>query len=241
MAWSAALIAEKKRRGGRVPIILADLLLGDGSYHYWATAAGNFPKALGAPGSAAYSPWIKSAGPFRLSRSLRSDAGDLVVQNLSGNTLQRDVAAAVQAREFIGALTVVRFWHPLIQEAEFEFHGFLTKPKVTPTEASFRILQLLDTNVEKVPSDSYSEQCTWRYKGKMCGSTGSATSCPKDFASCQDATRAAVERFNGTPHVPTSASFPHHIGLPGSGGGGSGGGVPLGKLKGGPPGALNIG
>jgi hypothetical protein len=223
-AYSAALIAEKKKRAGVTPVMLLDLLLRNGTYKYWSDFAGSYPMKLGAGGDVAYSPWIKSAGPFRFSRSLRADAGDIVVQNLSGNTLEREVALAIKASEFIGALAVFRSWYPLLAESEFEFHGYLTKPVVGPTEASFRLLPLLDTNVQNVPAESYIQQCSWRFKGALCGSTGTATHCPKDFPSCEDSSRAAVERFNGTPHLPSTISLAMPVTPPASGGGGGGGG-----------------
>jgi hypothetical protein len=226
MALSAATIADLNRRGAFGTVILVDLLLRNGSLYYWSNFAGSYPMKLGAGGNVAYSPWIKTAGPFRLSRSLRADAGDLVVQNLSGNTLERDVALAIKGNEFGGALSIVRFWRLLTQEAIFEFHGFLTKPRTTPTEAQVRVVQLFDTNISKMPPDTYTEGCTWHGRFKVdprCGSGGSATSCPGDFASCKDATRAATEHFNGVPHTPSGSGYPVEL-AGGSGGGGIGGG-----------------
>ncbi|MGH9579370.1 MAG: hypothetical protein ACRD2R_00125, partial [Terriglobales bacterium] len=196
--------AEMKKRAGWAPVVLVDLELVNGTRLYWSDFAGSYPKKLGGPGNAAYSAWLKNAGPFRLSRSLRTDAGDLVVQNLSGNTIDRDVLKLVKDNEFEGALVVVRFWHELLAASLMEFHGSLTEVSGDEQEVRGRILQLLDTSQMDLPQDEFSEQCTWRYKSAQCGSAGSAVSCPKDFASCQDATRAAVERFNGILGPPSS-------------------------------------
>ena len=70
MPLSAAAIADMNRKMGFGTIVLVDLLLRNGSLYYWSDFAGSYPKKLGTAGSIAYSPWVKSAGPFRLSRSL---------------------------------------------------------------------------------------------------------------------------------------------------------------------------
>jgi hypothetical protein len=203
-AFTAAQINELKKQGSFSFITLLDLELRDGTNYYFSDFEGVFAKKLGVAGSVAYKPYLKYAGPFRISKNLRTDAGDIVISNLPGNTIDREVGAAMKAREFEGAMAIVRYYSTVLDLSMIEFHGTLGEQRGNDSEASFRLLQLLDTNILDAPIDVYSEACTWRFKSRQCGSTGSAASCPKDFASCKDATRAASERFNGIPMVPPS-------------------------------------
>lgn len=197
LSLPAGMEAELKKRGAAAPICLLDVQCYDGSLFYWSDLPGSFPVKLGAPGSSVYSPWLKSVGPFRLSRSLATDGGDILLQNITGNSLERDVSKAMTLSEFEGALGYFRLWHPLLQAPIWEFQGFLSEPGTDPSEARLRLLQLLDTSMAEAPDGDYQELCGWRYKSRQCGSAGTAVVCPKDFASCQDVARAAVERFNG--------------------------------------------
>jgi hypothetical protein len=153
--------------------------------------------AWGAKLSAQYSPWIKRAGPFRRTRDFRTDAGDLVLQNLSGNTVQRDLSKEIVTREFEGALCIVRLWSPLLQDIADEFHGYLSEQSAPEDEFSLRMLQLFDPAQYDIAEDLITDTCSFRYKSAQCGSTGSAGSCSKRFSDCIDATRAASERFDG--------------------------------------------
>jgi hypothetical protein len=46
-----------------------------------------------------YLPWIKQAGPIRRSRDSRTDAADIILQNLSGNTIDRDLLTTLKNHE----------------------------------------------------------------------------------------------------------------------------------------------
>jgi phage-related protein len=188
-------------------IALLDLETIDGTIYYWSDAAGNFPVALGAGPNADYSPWLMSAGPVTRSRALDTDAGDIVVQNLSGNTLARDLASAIANHEFEGSLAVLRFWNPATQAVEYEQHGSLSEQAPDEQQATFRLLQLMDSSMFAVPADDYAELCSWRFKSPQCGSTGDATVCDKRYATCADVHHAAVERFGGLLTPPPTSTF----------------------------------
>lgn len=143
-----------------------------------------------------YNGWIKSGCSFTCTRDLSTNAGDLILQNLSGNSINRDVSLAVKSHEFEGALAITRLWLPLLDAAIKEFHCYLTEQNMREDEVEFREGQLFDPAQYFVASDIETTECTWRYKSLMCGSTGTATSCNKTLVACQDATRAAQERFN---------------------------------------------
>jgi hypothetical protein len=201
MPWgmSAAVKAELAKASGFDLVWLLDLQLLNGTLLYWTDYAGTYPVVLGAGPTAVYSAWIKSIGEFTFSRTLFSDGGSVTVQNVSGNTIERDVSKKIRASEFSGALAVLRGWAPLAADIAFEFHASLAPPSVRETEVVLQLRQLGDPNQGQVPKEVSSETCTLVYKGPRCGSTGTAPACTFDYAACADATRAAVERFNGFP------------------------------------------
>lgn len=185
------------RQGGMfVPIILVDIQTLDGTQYFWSDYEGRYPtKFTGA--MQFYNGWIKTGCNFTRSKDMISNAGDLLLQNLSGNTIDRDVASALKNHEFEGAYAVTRLWIPQLDVAIDEFHCSLTEQDSKEDEAGMRELQLFDPSQYVIAGDVEVETCTLRFKSLQCGSAGSATSCPKRLIDCQDATRAAQERFNG--------------------------------------------
>jgi hypothetical protein len=226
-ALPAGMAAEIGRAAGFGSIALLDVQTVDGTQYFWTenNYAQYLTKLTGA--NAAYSPWLKSVGPITLSRDFTTDAGDIILQNLSGNSIDRDVSAALKNHEFEGALAILRFWLPLFADSMFEFHGYLAEQKPGEEEASFRLLQLDDIAQYNVTEEVISEICSWRFKSAQCGSTGTAVSCKKRFVDCSDATRTATERFNAILSAPPpSAVFdsPAPITTIGFGGGDGGDG-----------------
>jgi phage-related protein len=197
-----------KQGGMFVPVILLDIQTLDGSQYFFTDYEGSYPtKFTGA--TQFYNGWIKSGCNFTCTRDMSSNAGDLTLQNISGNTIDRDVSAALKNHEFEGAYAVTRLWVPLLDVAIREFHCSLTEQNPKEDEASFRELQLFDPTQYVLAGDVQVETCTWRFKSLQCGSTGTAVSCPKNLPACQDATRAAQERFNAIlTTVPNTVNVP---------------------------------
>jgi hypothetical protein len=184
-----------KQSGMFVPVVLLDIQTLDGTQYFWSDFEGTYPTKF-TSASQFYNGWIKSGCNFTCTRDMTSNAGDLLLQNISGNTIDRDVAAALKNHEFEGAYAVTRLWIPLLDVAIREFHCSLTEQNPKEDEAGFRELQLFDPSQYVLAGDVEVETCTFRFKSAQCGSTGSAVACPKSFIACQDVTRAAQERFN---------------------------------------------
>ena len=212
------------RQGGMfVPVILVDIQTLDGTQYFWSDFEAMYPtKFTGA--NQLYKGWIKSGCNFTRTKDMSSNAGDLMLQNLSGNTIDRDVASALKNHEFEGAYAVTRLWIPLLDVAIDEFHCSLTEQDAKEDEVGFRELQLFDPSQYVVGGDVQVETCTWRFKSLQCGSTGSATGCPKRLIDCQDATRAAQERFNAILTTVPNTVFTQEPGalVPGDPGGARG-------------------
>jgi phage-related protein len=215
---------ELRKQIGFAPIILLDIETGDGANFFWSDFEGSYP-AVVVSGTQAYSPWVKSAGPFKRTRDLSTDTADLVVQNLSGNSISRDAASALQNHEFEGALCVVRLFHPFFFDIIDQFYYSLSEQSPAEDEVTFRLLQLFDTSLNDVAGDIQADVCTHRYKELACGSTGTATTCLKRFIDCSDASRAAVERHNAILSIVPNATLVHINPNGGGGGDNSGGGA----------------
>jgi hypothetical protein len=181
----------------------------------WVTFSGSSVTVTQAvAGPKFYSGWIKSGCNFTCTKDMSSNAGDLLLQNISGNTIDRDVAAALKNHEFEGAYAVTRLWIPLLDVAIREFHCSLTEQNPKEDEAGFRELQLFDPTQYVLAGDVQAETCTFRFKSAQCGSTGTATSCPKRLVDCQDATRLAQERYPGIlTTMPNTVNVPPLAGI----------------------------
>lgn len=187
-------------QSGISAILLADIQTTDGTQYFWSDWEGSYPSLITGAMQFYYG-WVKHAAPFVCVKDLSTNAGDFVTQNLSGNTLDRDVSVAVNAHEFEGALCILRVWLPLFDASAMSFHGYLSETTPTEDEGSFRFLQLFDTAQYDVNDGVISELCQWRFKSAQCGSTGTATVCDKLFSTCQASDHAAQERFDGVLYV----------------------------------------
>lgn len=182
------------------PAMLLDIQTSNNTVYFWGSHQGGFPARL-LDTEAQYFPYLISAGPFGFTRTLRADAGEIVVQNISGNLIERDVMKILRDDEFEGALAIFRLYD-WIAGVRFEFHGTLSAPEFDQTKASFKITQIFDTNSQNIPFRQYSSVCTRIYKSPRCGSTGTATMCPKTVPACKDPRRAAFHRFDGVSFSP---------------------------------------
>src|SRR5215510_11728914 len=139
---AANVIAEIAKRSGPGVIPLLDIQTVNGFQYWWTdTDVGLYPdKFTGTMRE--YLPWLKSVGPFTTSRNFTTDAGDIVIQNLSGNSIRREAWFAMLNDEFEGAFAMLRMWLPQVNAPMFEFHGYLSAPKAQEEDAAFRMLQL---------------------------------------------------------------------------------------------------
>jgi hypothetical protein len=165
----AGMATELAKRGrGMHRVHLLDVQRGDGSNYFWSNFEGQFLSRLtGAVQQ--YKPWIKQPPTIKMTRSLQADGGDFKIQNLSGNTIDRDVAALFSAGEFEGAYVIYRPWLIPLDAAPFEFHGFITEQNVGPDEVTVRILQLFQPNELRAYDQRQTRDCHWRFNSAQCG------------------------------------------------------------------------
>ncbi len=189
-------------RSGVAPVCLLDVVRTNGDAFHWANAAitapnvydGNVPAwaALQANAPANwhtfYYPWLLLADGFHFYRSMQADTAEFLVQNISGNSLQRDTSQLLRAASFEGALFACRVWNPQLQQASFECHGRLTVINANETTCQFGSVPLFDSSSYDGNPYEYSESCQWNYGEPGCGDT-TATPCSNSYTTCRQPKR----------------------------------------------------
>ena len=206
--YSSELIQIMSAHSGFAPVLLLDVVATDGTSYHWGSrqidVSPVYPTTLpGTPPAAwlaglanppanydtHYFPWLLSASGFNQTRAMQAVTASIVVQNISGNTLQRDLAGLLTARTFEGALFCFREWNLVAQEAEFEQHGRLTVVNATERLCTFGANLLFNPNDYDGQPYTYSETCQWRFGSPQCGATAAndssfATPCDNTYKTC---------------------------------------------------------
>jgi hypothetical protein len=140
-----------------------------------------------------YLPWILEVPEFKTYRSLQTDTGSFVLQNLSGDTLSRDFEKIMRRSALEGALFVYRLWQADAQASWLEVHGTLTVTDVGVDTVKLKGVQLLNPAQDDTPLEQYCETCQLQWGGPRCGATGS-TECSYSLQTCQSPNRIMVEQ-----------------------------------------------
>jgi hypothetical protein len=159
---------------------------------YYSTASGG-EAGWGFPGEAAYGagpyiPWLVAVPQFSFHRSLQTDMGAFVLQNLSGDTLSRDFEKIARRSALEGAFFIYRLWQADAQAAWLEVHGTLSVDPIGVDTAQLKGAQLLNPSQDDTPLEIYCETCQLQWGGARCGATGSVE-CSYSYQSCQSLSR----------------------------------------------------
>jgi hypothetical protein len=159
---------------------------------YYASASGG-EAGWGFPGEAAYGagpyiPWLMSVPQFSFHRSLQTDIGAFVLQNLSGDTLSRDFEKIARRSALEGAFFIYRLWQADAQAAWLEVHGTLSVDDIGVDTVTLKGSQLLNPSQDDTPLEIYSETCQLQWGGPRCGATGDVE-CGYSYQSCQSLSR----------------------------------------------------
>jgi hypothetical protein len=200
--YSSELVQITASHSGPAPICLLDVLTLDGTSYHWAnkiidtlpvlppTLPGTPPAWLAdqafqpANYDTHYYPWLLSAVGFHHSRSQQSDTATIQIQDVSGNTLQRDTAGIIVRTSFEGALYCFREWNPLVQQTKFQQNGRLTVLDTTEQQISFGANPCFNPNDYDGNPYDYSDTCQWRYGDRGCGDT-SNNPCDNTYVTCR--------------------------------------------------------
>jgi hypothetical protein len=215
--YSAELIQIMAARSGPAPILLLDVVALDGTSYHWGSKEIDltpvYPKTLpGTPPAAwlaalanppanydtHYFPWLLGAAGFNQSRAQQAVTASIMVQNISGDTLKRDLMGMLTAQTFEGALYAFREWNLVKQEAELEQHGRLTVVTASELICTFGANLLFNPNDYDGQPYTYSETCQWRFGSPQCGSTPEndsefATPCDNTYTTCHQKNRFGGE------------------------------------------------
>jgi hypothetical protein len=138
-----------------------------------------------------YRPWLISIPQLKFHRSLQTDIGSFILQNLSGDSLSRDWEKLMRRSTFEGAFFIYRMWQPDAEAAWLEMHGSLTVEDVNRETISLKGSQLIDASQTDSNQEMFSETCQWEWASKRCGATGSVE-CKYSYPTCQ-----VIEHFSG--------------------------------------------
>jgi hypothetical protein len=212
-------------------VTLLDIETLDGSTYFWSDFGGAYPRAVDGV-SQIYKAWVRGWESLQRTRDVATDGGTITLQNLSGNTIDRDVAGIIKAHELEGALCTARLWKPLADQVKYTFIGQLSEASPDEASATFSLRDIFDFTDQKIPGRMQSAQCGLIYKGARCGSVSAHASCTFMFDGangCVD--NGAQERFDGLILVgPLSVlvNGPGGAGITaGTPGAGNTGGVPI--------------
>jgi len=202
IAPPSELVQIMSARSGPAPICLLDVLCMDGTSYHWgnksidlaAIYTGTHPAWLGGQANPPanydthYYPWLLSAAQFHHTRSQQSYQATITIQDVSGNTLQRDAAGLIVGTAFEGALFCFREWNLLAQVTEFQQNGRLTILSTSEDQIEFGANQLFNPNDYDGNPYDYSETCQWRYSSPGCGDTTN-NPCQNTFVTCRQPNR----------------------------------------------------
>jgi hypothetical protein len=138
-----------------------------------------------------YVPWLVGIPEFKFHRSLLTDIGSFVIQNLSGDTLSRDFEKIARKSALEGALFVYRCWQADAMAAWLEVHGTLTVEDIGVDTVKLKGSQLINPSQDDTPLEIYCETCQLQWGGVRCGST-ETTECNYSYQSCQSPARIMV-------------------------------------------------
>jgi len=149
-----------------------------------STHGGGSTLGVAAYGSGPYIPWLVCVPQFSFHRSLQSDSGEFVIQNLSGDTLSRDFEKIMRRSTFEGAMFAYRSWQADAEAPWLYVLGTLTVDDVGGDTVKLKALPLIDEASTDTPCEIYGETCQLDYGSIRCSATGT-TECSYSFQSCQ--------------------------------------------------------
>lgn len=175
------------------PADLLDVQLPSGEVLYWANRRINAPSVIVADGGQQnndYLPWLIGVPSFNLVGNMDADTAQFEVQNVTGNSMQRDFERLMQRSVMNGALFVYRLWQAGAEYAWLEVHGTFELGSAGIT-AELDGKDLVNASSEDMPEFNYGEICPLEYGEERCGATD-ATPCQNTFQTCRVPERALV-------------------------------------------------
>lgn len=220
---------------GLPPCNLLDIQTVNGDFFYWADREISAPAVLTADGSTpltAYAPWIVGVPNITLYRSLQTDTGSFTPQNVSGDSLQRDLEALLRRTTLEGAQFCYRMWSAGAGAAWRTWYGTLSLNNTAVADAQLNARDIFDPSALDALDEQYTETCQWLWGTPRCGVTPvpPGTDITPDVVPASGSSGGSSEVVSGDPPV-----VPNYVPVPGPGDPG-GGGPGNGGTGGGSPG-----
>jgi hypothetical protein len=202
MALPLGVINPMRASGGCAPVSLIELGTASGKlYLYSEQDAIATSSKLTVGGVGNYRGWVVGQPRFSIYGSTQTDTGSVSIQNLSGDTVMRDVSAAFAKQEFIGAFFYYRLWRGDAEQALFTFVGNVSDVEVSETEMTLTIESFGNWSAIKAPAYDIDVSCPLFFGSQACGST-SSTICQNSYGTC-----TSIERFAGVIIQYTAANL----------------------------------
>lgn len=202
--FPAAVKARLAASGGGAPVSLLEVLTSANAYYAWSdsniTSQGALPVPTTVMGvttlnlqTPAFLPWLLSAGPFRRSSNTTTSSGQVVVQNLSGDTVRRDVSQIFSQQAMVGALVYFRAWLADCEFATYSFAGSVIGADIEADGLAMTLQLEGIANWAKLdaPYKDIGVSCPLSFGSVECGSI-SPTPCDNSYGTC-----TSTERFQG--------------------------------------------
>ena len=171
------------------PILLVEIQTRAGNNYFWSESRNLYPSVLLGTNTQ-YLDWITGAPKFHIYRSTQTDTASISVQNISGNTVERDVSAAFSKYEFIGALLIARVWRGDSEETLFTFVGTISHADVDNMKMDLTVEGFGNYSAIIAPAYNIDVTCPLIFGSKACGST-SPTPCDQSYGGCLSLNRFA--------------------------------------------------
>jgi len=141
LSFPAAVKARLAASGGGAAVSMLDVVTITGQHLCWSdsdiTAPSGLPvfvvegsgigsRTIWTYPATPYLPWLLSAGPFKSYSNTTTSTGQVTVQNLSGDTVRRDISLLFSQSAMMGAMVFFRTWLADCEYATFAFMGTVT-------------------------------------------------------------------------------------------------------------------
>ncbi len=178
--------------GGVAPVVLVEIQTISGQVLYISDAWIVANSLLSGESMVSYRPWLIGETRFTIYRSTTTYTAEFELQNLSGDTVSRDVSKFISANELTGALVWMRIWRADSQIAIFQFVGKLLDPEVSEHSVMCQAEGFGNWSAIKAPPYQIGVSCPLYFGSIECGSTA-ATPCQQSYGTC-----TSIERFKGS-------------------------------------------
>lgn len=177
--------------GGVSPISLLEVQTVSGNQYFWSDQnIAGIPSVL--TGAAAnFAGWIVGQPVFQLFGSIQTDTATIDLQNISGNTVEREAALALSEHEFIGAFIYFRLWDAAAEVSTFIFMGTVAAAELDDETLTLHINGFDNWSDTQAVTFNIDVACPLSFGSMQCGSVA-AVPCLQSYGTC-----SSIERFAG--------------------------------------------